>query len=145
MSNWRLNYERVWAILKRIDVLFCRQKRQKNAMKSFFFLINFFYYYSFNIYDYSLESLLNWYKQNKDGQWQESFEFDKIGWKVWKIEHTFFVQKSKKRTFMETICIKGNWGAQRSPQSGRKSDIECKGKRELDCKTYKSSRNESWP
>ncbi len=41
--------------------------------------------------------------------------------------------------------IKGNWGAQWFPQSGRKSDIECKGKRELDCKTYKSSRSESWP
>ena len=41
--------------------------------------------------------------------------------------------------------LKGNGGAQWSPQSGRKSDIECKGKRELDCKTYKSSRSESWP
>ena len=41
--------------------------------------------------------------------------------------------------------LKGNGGVQRFPQSGRKSDIECKGKRGLDCKTYKSSRGESRP
>ena len=41
--------------------------------------------------------------------------------------------------------LKGNGGVQRFPQSGRKSDIECKSKRELDCKTYKSSRGESRP
>ena len=39
--------------------------------------------------------------------------------------------------------LKGNGGAQRFPQAGRKSVVECKGKRELDCKTYKSSRDES--
>ena len=41
--------------------------------------------------------------------------------------------------------LKGNGGVQRFSQSGRKSDIECKGKRELDCKTNKSSRGESRP
>ena len=41
--------------------------------------------------------------------------------------------------------LKGNGGVQRFLQSGRKSDIECKGKRELDCKTNKSSRGESRP
>ena len=41
--------------------------------------------------------------------------------------------------------LKGNGGAQRFPQSGWKSDIECKGRRELDCKTYKSSKGESRP
>ncbi len=41
--------------------------------------------------------------------------------------------------------LKGNGGAQWFPQSGRKSDIECKGKRELDCETYKSNRGESRP
>jgi len=41
--------------------------------------------------------------------------------------------------------LKGNGGVQWSPQSGRKSDIECKGKRGLDCETYKSNRSESWP
>ena len=40
--------------------------------------------------------------------------------------------------------LKSNGGAQRFPQHGRKSCEECKGRRELDCKTYKSSRNESW-
>ena len=39
---------------------------------------------------------------------------------------------------------KSNGGAQRFPQNGWKSFIECKGRRELDCETYKSSRNESW-
>src|SRR5665648_686960 len=34
-------------------------------------------------------------------------------------------------------------GAQRFPQRGRKSREECKGKRELDCETYRSSRYES--
>ncbi len=38
---------------------------------------------------------------------------------------------------------KSNGGAQRFPQYGRKSYIECKRKRELDCETYKSSRYES--
>ena len=38
---------------------------------------------------------------------------------------------------------KSNGGAQRFPQAGWKSAIECKGTRELDCKTDKSSRYES--
>ena len=41
--------------------------------------------------------------------------------------------------------LKGNGGAQRFPQAGWKSAVECKGKRELDCETYKSSRDESRP
>ena len=41
--------------------------------------------------------------------------------------------------------LKGNGGEQRFPQAGRKSAVECKGRRELDCKTYKSSRGESRP
>ena len=40
---------------------------------------------------------------------------------------------------------KGNGGVQRFSQAGRKSALECKGRRELDCKTYKSSRDESRP
>ena len=39
--------------------------------------------------------------------------------------------------------LKSNGGAQRFPQVGRKSTIECNSIRELDCKTYKSSRYES--
>ena len=39
--------------------------------------------------------------------------------------------------------LKGNGGAQRFPQNGWKSFVECKGTRELDCETYKSSRDES--
>src|SRR5690625_7325160 len=38
---------------------------------------------------------------------------------------------------------KSNGGAQRFPQNGWKSFAECKGTRELDCETYKSSRDES--
>jgi hypothetical protein len=38
---------------------------------------------------------------------------------------------------------KCNGGVQRFPQAGRKSVVEYKGRRELDCKTYKSSRDES--
>ena len=40
--------------------------------------------------------------------------------------------------------LKSNGGAQRFPQNGWKSFVECKGRRELDCETYKSNRNESW-
>jgi hypothetical protein len=39
--------------------------------------------------------------------------------------------------------LKGNGGAQRFPQGGWKSPVECIGIRELDCETYKSSRDES--
>ena len=39
--------------------------------------------------------------------------------------------------------LKSNGGAQRFPQRGWKSREECKGKRELDCETNKSSRDES--
>jgi hypothetical protein len=39
--------------------------------------------------------------------------------------------------------LKDNGGAQRFPQGGWKSPIECIGIRELDCETYKSSRDES--
>ena len=39
--------------------------------------------------------------------------------------------------------LKSNGGAQRFPQTGWKSVEECKGRRELDCETYKSSRDES--
>ena len=38
---------------------------------------------------------------------------------------------------------KGNGGAQRFPQAEWKPAKECKGIRELDCKTNKSSRDES--
>ena len=38
---------------------------------------------------------------------------------------------------------KENGGVQRFPQNGWKSFAECKGTRELDCETYKSSRCES--
>ena len=38
---------------------------------------------------------------------------------------------------------KGNGGVQRFPQGGWKSPVECIGIRELDCETYKSSRDES--
>ena len=38
---------------------------------------------------------------------------------------------------------KSNGGVQRFPQHGRKSCEECKGKRELDCETNKSSKDES--
>ena len=41
--------------------------------------------------------------------------------------------------------LKGNGDVQRFPQAGRKSAEECKGRRELDCETYKSSRGESRP
>eukprot|EP00166_Cyanidium_caldarium_P004020 ctg_407.g189 len=41
--------------------------------------------------------------------------------------------------------LKGNGGAQRFPQTGQKSVVECKGIRKLNCKTYKSSRDESRP
>ena len=40
--------------------------------------------------------------------------------------------------------LKSNGGAQRFPQHGRKSCVECKGIRELDCERHISSRNESW-
>ena len=36
--------------------------------------------------------------------------------------------------------LKSNGGAQRFPQNGWKSFVECKGIRELDCETNKSSR-----
>ena len=39
--------------------------------------------------------------------------------------------------------LNSNGGAQRFPQHGRKSCKECKGRRELNCKTYRSSRDES--
>ena len=38
---------------------------------------------------------------------------------------------------------KCNGGAQRFPQRGRKSRAECKGRRELDCESDKTSRYES--
>ncbi len=41
--------------------------------------------------------------------------------------------------------LKGNGGAQRFPQAGWKSATECKGRRELDCESYNSSRDESRP
>ena len=39
--------------------------------------------------------------------------------------------------------LNSNGGVQRFPQAGRKSAEECKGRRELDCKTYKLRRRES--
>ena len=39
--------------------------------------------------------------------------------------------------------LKCNGGAQRFPQDGWKSSYECKGRRELDCETGRSSRYES--
>ena len=43
-------------------------------------------------------------------------------------------------------CLsKGNGGALRFPQADWKPAEECKGIRELDCETYRSSRYESRP
>ena len=39
--------------------------------------------------------------------------------------------------------LKSNGGAQRFPQAEWKPAVECKGIRELDCETYKSSRQET--
>ena len=39
--------------------------------------------------------------------------------------------------------LNGNGGAQRFPQNGWKSFVECKGTRELDCETDMSNRCES--
>ena len=41
------------------------------------------------------------------------------------------------------VLLKSNGGAQRFPQHGWQSCVECKGRRELDCETHKSSRDES--
>ena len=38
---------------------------------------------------------------------------------------------------------KSNGGAQRFPQNGWKSFAECKGRREPDCETYRSNREET--
>jgi hypothetical protein len=43
------------------------------------------------------------------------------------------------------VLLKGNGEVQRFSQAGWKSAVECKGRRELDCKTNKSSRGESRP
>ena len=40
--------------------------------------------------------------------------------------------------------LKGNGGAQRFPQHGRKSCKECKRRRKPNCETDRSSSNESW-
>ena len=39
--------------------------------------------------------------------------------------------------------LKSNGGAQRLAQIGWKSIVECKGKSQLDCESYNSSRDES--
>ncbi len=52
---------------------------------------------------------------------------------------------SSRQFYWGGILLKSNGDVQRFSQPGRKSGIECKGKRELDCKTYKSSRGESRP
>ncbi len=41
--------------------------------------------------------------------------------------------------------LKGNGGAQRFPQNGWKSFVECKGRRELDCESDNSNRVETRP
>ncbi len=43
------------------------------------------------------------------------------------------------------VLPKGNGEVQRFLQAGRKSAVECIGKRKLDCETNKSSRGESRP
>ncbi|KAL4194145.1 hypothetical protein AMTRI_Chr05g57810 [Amborella trichopoda] len=41
--------------------------------------------------------------------------------------------------------LKGNESVQRFPRAGRRLALECKGRRELDCKTHLSNRDESQP
>ena len=43
------------------------------------------------------------------------------------------------------LLLKGNGGAQRSPQADWNPAVECKGIRGLDCETDRSSRRESGP
>ena len=42
-----------------------------------------------------------------------------------------------------SCLLKGNGGAQRFPQADWQSAVECKGRREPDCETDRSSRGES--
>ena len=42
------------------------------------------------------------------------------------------------------ILLKSNGGVQSLPHRGWQSREERKGKRQVDCETYKSNRNESW-
>ena len=41
------------------------------------------------------------------------------------------------------LLLKSNGGVQRLPQCAWQPHVECKGRRKLDCETYKSSRCES--
>nr|GEV73235.1 putative reverse transcriptase domain-containing protein [Tanacetum cinerariifolium] len=47
--------------------------------------------------------------------------------------------------FLSDCLPKGNGGVQRFPRAERRLALECKGRRELDCKTHPSSRDESRP
>jgi LAGLIDADG DNA endonuclease family len=61
------------------------------------------------------------------------------------VPEMYYKFPTPRKKINEHICPKGNGGVQRFSQAGRKSAVECKGKRELDCKTNKSSRGESRP
>lgn len=82
-------------------------------------------------------------------RWDASF----IGGVVGILPLCYGYSNPNRRSLLETVSdgqfdwggrlLKGNGGAQRFPQIGWKSIAECKGIRELDCETYKSSRDES--
>src|SRR5438874_4252427 len=58
--------------------------------------------------------------------------------------HTSFLRCGTRcRSPDEHMCLKSNGGAQRFPQAGWKSAVECIGTRELDCEAYTPSRDES--
>ena len=59
------------------------------------------------------------------------------------LDSNFFRTVSGRQFDWGGRLLKGNGGAQRFPQAGWKSVIECKSRRELDCETYKSNRDES--
>ena len=67
----------------------------------------------------------------------------------WHVSHLTVSRESGHRTVLGGqfdwggLLPKSNGGAQRFPQCGWQSHVECKGIRELDCETYRSSRCES--
>ena len=59
------------------------------------------------------------------------------------LDSNFFRTVSGRQFDWGGRLLKCNGGAQRFPQAGWQSAVECNDTRELDCETYKSSRYES--
>ncbi|KAJ9564975.1 hypothetical protein OSB04_000941 [Centaurea solstitialis] len=97
---------------------------------------------------YSLQHASSWLRMNaggmlstckSNGKWERPFPFGPlVGEEDSNPRHCGTGRSYLVKYLAKNSYLKGNGGVQRFPRAGRRLALECKGRRELDCKTHPS-------